>query len=72
MRPIQSKMARVATKLTLTQVSEAAGVSRPTVTRFENGDTVRPESIEAIKTAFEAKGVIFIDKGERIGITVAK
>ena len=62
-------MARAALKLGVRDLAALAGVSAMTVTRFENGHTKGyDETLERLKRALEAAGVIFIvvDRGEGV------
>ena len=57
-------MARAALDWSLEDAAAAAGVSRRTVLRFERYHRdVKPELIEALRRAYEAAGVRFIDRG---------
>jgi transcriptional regulator with XRE-family HTH domain len=68
LRPEQSRMARAALEWSLEDAAKAAGVSRRTVLRFERYHRdVRPELIAALRRAFEAAGVRFLDKGTDAG-----
>jgi transcriptional regulator with XRE-family HTH domain len=61
-------MARAALQWSLEQAGVAAGVSRRTVLRFENNHRdIQPELIAALRRAFEAAGVRFIEGGVDAG-----
>ena len=61
-------MARAALEWSLEDAAAAAGVSRRTVLRFERYHRdVRPELIEALRRAFEAAGVRFLNSGPDVG-----
>lgn len=60
-------MARAALKWSLTDLAEAAGIGRASVARFELGETVAQSTIDAMRAAFEAKRVRFIDEGSFAG-----
>ena len=61
-------MARAALQWSLEDAGAAAGVSRRTVLRFENDHRdIQPELIAAIRRAFEAAGVRFINSGSDTG-----
>jgi transcriptional regulator with XRE-family HTH domain len=61
-------MARAALEWSLEDAAAAAGVSRRTVLRFERYHRdVRPELIEALRRAYEAAGVRFVDAGPHAG-----
>lgn len=67
MNPTQSRMARAALKWSLSDLAAAAGVGRATVARFELGETVAQSSIDAMRAAFEAKRVRFVETGKLAG-----
>lgn len=60
MNAAQSKMARAATGLGVRELAEAAGVSPNTVARLERGETLREQTVDAIRAALEVAGVEFI------------
>jgi transcriptional regulator with XRE-family HTH domain len=61
-------MARAALQWSLEQAGAAAAVSRRTILRFENDHRdIKPELIAALRRAFEAAGVRFIDTGADVG-----
>lgn len=63
-------MARAALNWSLEQAAEAAGVSRRTVLRFERDHRdIKPELVQAIRRAFEAAGIHFIEGADRFGLT---
>jgi transcriptional regulator with XRE-family HTH domain len=59
---VQSKMGRVAVGWGVRDLAQAAGVSSNTVSRLEAGETLKPETAEAIRAALEAAGVEFIEQ----------
>lgn len=66
--PAQSRMARAALQWSLEQAAAAAGVSRRTVLRFENEHRdIQAELIAALRGAYQAAGVRFIDEGGDAG-----
>ncbi len=67
MNPTQSRMARAALKWSLSDLADAAGVGRATAARFELGEAVAPASIAAMRSAYEAEGVVFVDAGKYAG-----
>jgi transcriptional regulator with XRE-family HTH domain len=56
-------MARTALGLGIRELAEMAKVSPDTIARLERGETLRDRTIEDIKAALEAGGVIFVDSG---------
>jgi transcriptional regulator with XRE-family HTH domain len=65
-------MARAALEWSLEDAAKAAGVSRRTVLRFEREHRdVKPELIQAVRRAYEAVGVRFLDTGPDAGAVVS-
>jgi transcriptional regulator with XRE-family HTH domain len=64
---IQCRMARTALDWSLQDLADASGVSRRTIARFEGGESVLPARVQALRHAFEAEGVLFIDSGQLAG-----
>jgi len=61
-------MARSALGWTLDALAAASGVNRKTILRFERQEAAaRPRTLQAIRRAFEAAGVRFMDEGELAG-----
>jgi transcriptional regulator with XRE-family HTH domain len=60
-------MARTALDWSLQDLADASGVSRRTIARFEAGESVLPARVQALRHAFEAHGVLFIDVGHLAG-----
>lgn len=66
-------MARAALDLGVRELAERADVSTNTVTRFERGESLYPRTVETIRAALEAAGVLFIDQnGEGPGVRLRK
>ena len=59
-------MARTALGIGVRDLAEIAKVSPDTIARLERGDTLRERTVEDIKAALEAGGVIFLADGEPI------
>lgn len=59
-------MARAALQLGVRELAEAAKVSTNTITRLERGDLLRERTVQDIRMALEAHGVIFLADGECI------
>ncbi|MBC9208206.1 helix-turn-helix domain-containing protein [Roseomonas aerophila] len=55
-------MARAALGWGVRDLATAAKVSPDTIARLERGDSLYARTIEAVRAAFEAAGVIFIDQ----------
>ena len=60
-------MARAALEWSLNQVAAASGVSRRTVLRLEQGESLQVRNLAAIRGAYEAMGVRFLDEGADAG-----
>jgi transcriptional regulator with XRE-family HTH domain len=72
-RPAQSRMARGALGWGIRELGKAAGVSHDTIVRFERGDELRERTIEAIRSAFDAAGIVFIpENGGGPGVRLRK
>ena len=62
--PVQCRMARAALGWSLDDLAATAGVNRKTILRYEQGETVpRIRNLDAMRRAFEAAGLRFIDSG---------
>ena len=72
MNPTQCRMARSALKWTLDALAATSGISRRTVLRFETGNAVAPDSVEAMRRALVAAGASFVDRGTETGVTVKR
>lgn len=73
MTPIQCKMARAATGLSVRQLGEISGVSYTTVTRYENSGRANITTVTKMKEALESKGVDFIpENGGGAGVRFRK
>ena len=62
MTPIQLRMARAAVGWGVRELAEKAGVTANTVTRIENGSDARLSTVDRLRQALEAAGVVFIDE----------
>jgi hypothetical protein len=60
-------MARAVLQWSLDDVQAASGVSRRTVLRLEQSLPIQRRNAQAIRRAFEAAGLRFIDGGEFAG-----
>ena len=73
MKAVQIKMARAALGWGVRDLAEKAGVTANTVTRIENGADAKQSTIDAMRRAIEAAGVIFIEQnGEGPGVRLRK
>lgn len=57
-------MARSGLSLGVRELAEAACVSTNTVTRFEKGESLKPRTIMALRSALEAAGAVFLSTSE--------
>jgi transcriptional regulator with XRE-family HTH domain len=62
----QIRAARGLLNWTVRDLAERAGVHRNTVTRVETEATAPGHSLAAIRSAFEAAGVVFLADGQSI------
>ena len=68
LQPALCRMARAALQWSLDETATAARVSRRTILRLENDQRdIQPDKVAAIRRAFEAVGVRFIDAGPDVG-----
>lgn len=63
-------MARAGLGMKAEAVASAAGVSYPTLNRFENGQPVAADSSAAIRQALESAGAQFSARGARVTVSV--
>ncbi|MBZ9984988.1 helix-turn-helix domain-containing protein [Mesorhizobium sp. BR-1-1-8] len=56
-------MARAALRWGVRDLAAKSGITANTVSRIENGQDAMQSTVEAMKSAFEASGVIFIPGG---------
>jgi transcriptional regulator with XRE-family HTH domain len=62
--PIQCRMARTALGWSNAELARRAGVGVNTLSRFEQGADARQSSVNALRAALEAGGLIFVGDGE--------
>lgn len=73
MNAAQCRMARAATGLGVRDLAKAAGVAQATVSRLERGEELRAGTIDAIRAALEAAGVVFLaENGNGPGVALRK
>jgi transcriptional regulator with XRE-family HTH domain len=73
MKPVQSKMARVALGLGIRELAALALVAPATVSRFEAGEELKPRTVAALQAALETAGVIFTpENGDGPGVKIRK
>ena len=64
-------MARAALRLSVRDVATMASVSTNTLTRLENGEELKPRTLEAIRNALEKAGVEF-PNGDQPGVRMKR
>ena len=69
MNGTQCRMARAALGWSLDQLQAEAGVNKRTIMRHEAGETISPEKLEALRSAFVREGIAFANGGKRAGVT---
>jgi transcriptional regulator with XRE-family HTH domain len=67
MNLVQCRMARAALDWSQHDLAKASGVSWRTISRFESGEAIMPKRVQALREAFEARGLVFIDCGRWAG-----
>ena len=73
MNAAQCRMARAATGLGVRELATLAGVAQATVSRLERGEDLRPATVDAIRAALEAAGVVFLpENGNGPGVALRK
>ncbi len=73
MTPIQCKMARTATGLSVRKLGEITGLSFTTINRYENTGKATVTTVEKVRNALEAAGVEFIpENGGGAGVRLKK
>ena len=70
MNVAQCKMARAGLGMTAVDLAAASGVSLRSVMRFESGEAVKPDTIEALARALVAAGASFVDMSGKVGVMV--
>lgn len=70
MDPRQSRMARAATGRGVREIAALAKVSTATITRLENGEELKPRTVDDIQRAYESEGVKFVQEDEWVGVMV--
>lgn len=71
MLAVQCKMARAALGLGVRELAELAQASPDTIARLERGETLRENTVAAIRRALESAGVEFTN-GDEPGVKLRK
>lgn len=61
----QFRMARAALGWTVRDLADRAGVHRNTITRIEAGEASHGPTIQVVRQALEAAGILFLAAGEQ-------
>lgn len=64
MRVEQCRAARALLNWSAAELADAAGLGSATVRRFESGQAVQAGSVESMRRALEAAGLVFVETGE--------
>jgi transcriptional regulator with XRE-family HTH domain len=56
--------ARKLLRMSQAELAEVTGLTTRTITRFERGESVRPETVEAVREALLDRGIEFLNGGE--------
>lgn len=70
--PESQRAARALLGWGVRDLAAASGVAWTTVSKFENGGNLRPETVRKIETAFEVAGVQLVRARGRLGATIAE
>ncbi|MER9210050.1 MULTISPECIES: helix-turn-helix domain-containing protein [unclassified Mesorhizobium] len=66
-------MARAALGWGVRELAEIAQVATQTITRLEQGDQLKPSTLQAIRATFEAAGIEFIpENGGGLGVRLSR
>ncbi|WP_095200243.1 helix-turn-helix domain-containing protein [Mesorhizobium carmichaelinearum] len=66
-------MARAALGWGIRDLADVARVATQTITRLEQGDRLKPKTLQAIRAAFEAAGIDFIpENGGGPGVRLSR
>ncbi len=65
-------MARAGLRWSVDDLATSASVNRRTVLRFEAGEAVQPETLEALRAALAKAGAAFENGGRRVGVSVLR
>lgn len=66
-------MARVALGLGVRDLASLSNVAQATISRLERGEELKPSTVETIRAALEAAGIIFVESnGEGEGVRMKK
>ena len=69
MNRTQCRMARAALEWSGVDLAKASGVSARTVAKFELGESVSADTVEALRSAFAREGIEFHSGEARLGVS---
>lgn len=72
MTVMQCRMARAGLGWSLAELAVRSRIARRTIARFEAGEAVKLETVEALRTALIAGGAVFVEQAGKLGVLVAK
>ena len=74
MKALQCRLARVALGWGVRELASMAHMSTQTISRFENGDELRPATLNKLRLIFKSAGIELIPEsdGKGIGVRLAK
>ncbi|HAN90710.1 MAG TPA: transcriptional regulator [Nitrospira sp.] len=67
----QVAAARRLLSITQRELAAAAGLTQVTIAKFETGGNMRPETVEAVREALLARGIVFTN-GNEPGVKLRK
>ena len=67
MNATQCRMARAGLGWTLDDLAKCSGVNRRSILNFENGGSITTATCDKVRAAFEAAGIVFIERGVYVG-----
>lgn len=66
----QCQMARAALGLSVAELAKRSTIAARTIARFEAGETVKLDTVEALRRALVDAGATFIDMSGKVGVLV--
>nr|WP_024896555.1 helix-turn-helix transcriptional regulator [Brucella rhizosphaerae] len=70
MNELQCRLARTALGWGVRDLAKIANLSTQTISRFENGDELRPTTLKKLRQVFESAGIEFIEESDGKGVGV--
>lgn len=66
----QCRMARAGLGWSLDDLAAQSGIARRTVARFEAGEPVKLETVEALRSALVKGGAVFVEQAGKLGVLI--